>query len=50
MANIVALVVRGPAQDAAAQWLGFAAVVPLIPMMISGVYLFCLPYLRRGRA
>jgi quinol-cytochrome oxidoreductase complex cytochrome b subunit len=50
IANIVALLVRGPSQDATAQWLGFAAVVPLIPMMITGLYMFFLPYVRRRAA
>jgi hypothetical protein len=48
IANIVSLVARGPQQDALAQGLGFAAVVPLIPMMLSGLYLFFLPYVRRA--
>lgn len=33
-------------------WVGFLALVPLIPLLITGVYLFALPYLgaRRGGA
>ena len=50
LANIAALVLRGPSQDPAAVWLGFAAVVPLIPLMATGLYLFALPYLGRRRA
>ena len=32
-------------------WVGFLALVPLILLMVSGLYLFALPYLarRRGR-
>lgn len=32
-----------------AQWIGFLALVPLIPMLITGLYLFALPYLRKQR-
>lgn len=27
-------------------WVGFLALVPLIPLLITGVYLFALPYLK----
>ena len=30
-----------------AQWIGLLAAVPLIPMLITGLYMFFLPYLRR---
>ena len=30
-------------------WIGFLALLPLIPLLITGLYLFALPYLgRRG--
>jgi len=31
-------------------WLPFLAVVPLILLLVSGLYLFALPYLARGRS
>jgi len=32
-----------------AAWIGFLALVPLIPLLATGLYLFALPYLgRRG--
>jgi Flp pilus assembly protein protease CpaA len=40
IANIVAMV-----QQVQAAWIGFLALVPLIPMLITGLYLFALPYL-----
>jgi Flp pilus assembly protein protease CpaA len=40
IANIVAMV-----QQVEAAWIGFLALVPLIPMLITGLYLFALPYL-----
>ncbi len=31
-------------------WVGFLALVPLIPLLLTGLYLFALPYAaRRGR-
>ncbi|MBB4124348.1 hypothetical protein [Martelella radicis] len=30
-------------------WIGFLALVPLIPLLISGLYLFALPYIARMR-
>tara|TARA_B100000378_G_scaffold86971_1_gene68746 strand:- start:515 stop:709 length:195 start_codon:yes stop_codon:yes gene_type:complete len=32
-----------------AMWIGFLALVPLIPLLLSGLYLFVLPYLTRRR-
>ncbi len=29
-------------------WVGFMALVPLIPLLLTGLYLFALPYLKRG--
>jgi archaellum biogenesis protein FlaJ (TadC family) len=40
IANIVAMT-----QQIQAAWIGFLALVPLIPMLITGLYLFALPYL-----
>ncbi len=28
-------------------WVGFLALVPLIPLLLTGLYMFFLPYLRR---
>jgi hypothetical protein len=42
IANIVAMT-----QQVQAEWIGFLALVPLIPMLITGLYLFALPYLGR---
>ena len=43
--NLVAL-----AQGWQAVWVGILALIPLILLMISGLYLFALPYLTRGRS
>ncbi|OKO77768.1 hypothetical protein [Bradyrhizobium sp. AS23.2] len=46
IANIVAMT-----QQVQATWIGFLALVPLIPLLITGLYLFALPYVsRRGNA
>lgn len=46
VANIVALTLQ--MQEA---WIGLLALVPLIPLLVTGLYLFALPYLgRRGAA
>ena len=42
IANIGAM-----AMGSTAQWIGFLALVPLIPMLITGLYLFALPYLAK---
>ncbi|MCI3134640.1 hypothetical protein [Phenylobacterium aquaticum] len=42
VANLVAL-----ALGANAPWLGFVAVVPLLPLLVTGLYLFALPYVAR---
>ncbi len=42
--NIVAVVKGSPAA-----WLGILAVVPLIPLILTGVYLFALPYAAKWR-
>lgn len=43
VANIAAMIVRSEAT-----WIGFLALVPLIPLMITGLYMFVQPYLRRA--
>ncbi|MBX3480410.1 MAG: hypothetical protein KF842_08415 [Caulobacter sp.] len=43
--NIVALM-----RQSQAFWIGLLALVPLILMLVSGLYLFFLPYVARWRA
>ena len=44
IANIVAMILKSPAV-----WIGLLALVPLIPLLATGLYLFALPYLgKRG--
>lgn len=40
--NIAALVMRSQAM-----WVGFLALVPVIPLLLTGLYLFALPYLAK---
>ncbi len=42
--NIVALI-----QKAQAVWIGLLALFPLILLLVSGLYLFALPYVARWR-
>jgi hypothetical protein len=42
IANIVAMTMQ-----IQAVWIGFLALVPLIPLLATGLYLFALPYLDR---
>ncbi|WP_076858785.1 hypothetical protein [Bradyrhizobium mercantei] len=42
--NIVAMVLQQQAV-----WIGLLALFPLIPMLLSGLYLFALPYLTPRR-
>ncbi|HYE46672.1 MAG TPA: hypothetical protein VEA44_12970 [Caulobacter sp.] len=44
IANLAAL-----AMGVQAAWIGFLALAPLILLMISGLYMFVLPYVRRSR-
>lgn len=37
--NIVAMIMQSPAQ-----WIGFLALVPLIPLMFTGLYMFFRSY------
>lgn len=42
IANLVAM-----GMQSSAQWIGFLALLPLIPLLCTGIYLFVLPYRRR---
>lgn len=42
IANIAALVMKSQAV-----WIGLMAFVPLIPLMLTGLYMFARPYLAR---
>jgi archaellum biogenesis protein FlaJ (TadC family) len=44
IANIVAMVLKSPAA-----WIGFLALVPLIPLLITGLYLFVSTYAAQQR-
>lgn len=44
IANIAAMGMTEPAV-----WIGLLALVPLIPLLITGLYLFAQPYLARRR-
>jgi hypothetical protein len=44
IANITALVVGSQAQ-----WIGFLALLPLIPLLATGLYLFVLPHATKWR-
>ena len=43
--NIVALV-----QEQSAVWIGLLALVPLVLLMLTGLYLFALPYATKWRS
>ncbi|MBR0699853.1 hypothetical protein JQ599_08065 [Bradyrhizobium diazoefficiens] len=45
IANIVAMIMQ-----LQAVWIGFLALVPLIPLLATGLYLFAQPYLSRSNA
>lgn len=45
IANFVAL-----AMGSTAVWIGFVALVPLFLLLFSGLYMFFLPYVARGRS
>jgi len=45
LANIVAA-----ALGSTAMWIGFVALAPLILLMLTGLWMFWLPYRRRGKA
>ena len=42
--NIIALL-----QDRQAVWVGLLALLPLVLLMLTGLYLFALPYAAKGR-
>jgi len=44
IANIVAM-----SQKSDATWIGFLALVPLIPLLFTGLYMFVQPYVARSR-
>ncbi|QPF82833.1 hypothetical protein IC762_24215 [Bradyrhizobium genosp. L] len=44
IANIVAMILQVPAV-----WIGLLALVPLIPLLLTGLYMFALPYLAPRR-
>ncbi|MET0340331.1 MAG: hypothetical protein ABW252_04985 [Polyangiales bacterium] len=44
LANLAAM-----GQEQPAMWVGLLALVPLIFLLFSGLYLFVLPYLGKGR-
>lgn len=45
VANLAAMAMRSPAV-----WVGLLALAPLIPLLLTGLYLFALPYLGKARA
>ncbi|MCK1740539.1 hypothetical protein IVA80_06575 [Bradyrhizobium sp. 139] len=45
IANIVAMTIQ-----LQAVWIGLLALVPLIPLLATGLYLFALPYVSRSNA
>ena len=44
LTNIIAFFTVDP-QSPLAMWIGLAALVPLIPLMFSGIYMFVRPYM-----
>ena len=45
----VATYMAAMSQGTPPSWLGLFALAPLILLLVTGLYLFALPYLRRGR-
>jgi hypothetical protein len=45
IANIVAMIQQKPAV-----WVGVLALIPLIPLLLTGLYMFVLPHTAKGRA
>ncbi|SSC73147.1 unnamed protein product [Ciceribacter sp. T2.26MG-112.2] len=45
IANIAAMGMAEPAV-----WIGLLALVPLIPLLVTGIYLFAMPYVARRRS
>jgi hypothetical protein len=46
IANIINIFVMG--QEQPAVWVGMMALIPLILLLLTGLYLFALPYIARG--
>ncbi len=49
IANIIAMITMGQSQSPVAMAIGFSALVPLMVMLPTGLYLFALPYLAKRR-
>lgn len=49
VANLVAMGVLSK-DDPMAMYIGFSALLPLIPLLITGIYLFVLPYTAKQRS
>jgi len=47
VANVVAISTGGGAQPPA--WITYSPLLPLFALMLTGLYLFVLPYLSKGR-
>jgi hypothetical protein len=47
---ITYIVVMSIGKGQPAAWVGLLALVPLILLLVTGLYLFALPYVVRGRA
>ncbi|WP_340646577.1 hypothetical protein [Phenylobacterium sp.] len=47
IANIVAIFVLK--QQTPAFWVGLLALIPLIMLLLTGIYMFVLPYVAKGR-
>ena len=46
IANIINIFVMG--QEQPAVWIGMMALIPLILLLLTGLYMFALPYIARG--
>lgn len=49
IATVVAVSVIGGVQDDPAEWVFYLPLPPLFLLMLSGIYLFVLPYRRKSR-
>ena len=50
IATVVAVSIIGGVQEDPAEWVFYLPLPPLFLLMISGIYLFVLPYRRKSRA
>jgi uncharacterized membrane protein len=50
MAAVIAVIVAMGRQQAPAIWVGLLALVPLIVLLLTGLYLFVLPYATNWRS